>query len=111
MKRLNTTTEWVGLLEQSGVKPFIILKVSLTCSLSGYVVRDMGKLGKEIEDITYKVVVQESRDVSDAIAEDLGITHETPQIIILQKGKVIYEAHHEEIEASTVQSVLADLKD
>ncbi len=45
----------------------------------------------------YLVIVQMDRVVSNAIAGDLQVKHESPQLLILQDGKGIWQATHDKI--------------
>jgi bacillithiol system protein YtxJ len=38
------------------------------------------------------------RDVSNAIAEKSGVTHQSPQLIVIHNGQVVYDASHGEID-------------
>ena len=42
----------------------------------------------------YCVVVQYARDVSDHLAEALGVKHETPQAILVADGEARHVASH-----------------
>ena len=42
------------------------------------------------------------RDISAAIAEKLNVIHQSPQAILIQNGKVLYQDTHSEIEASDI---------
>ena len=45
----------------------------------------------------YLIIVQKQPALSENIAKRFDIKHESPQIIILNKGKVSYTAHHNNI--------------
>jgi bacillithiol system protein YtxJ len=58
--------------------------------------------------VSYKVItVQTHRNVSDAVAQRLGIRHETPQAILLRDGKAVWNASHFRITASQLDQVLS----
>ena len=42
------------------------------------------------------------RPISNAIAEELNVVHQSPQAIVLVGGKVIYDASHSDISATTI---------
>ncbi|HKS16972.1 MAG TPA: bacillithiol system redox-active protein YtxJ [Planctomycetota bacterium] len=48
------------------------------------------------------------RDVSKAIAEKLGVTHESPQAIVIKGGKVSGVLNHHEITGEAIDSMLRD---
>jgi len=41
-----------------------------------------------------RVVVQNHREVSNHIADRLGVTHQTPQVILVRNGKALWHASH-----------------
>ena len=47
------------------------------------------------------------RDISHAIAERLGVPHQSPQAILLSQGQVVYTASHSGISVTDMASVLA----
>ena len=49
--------------------------------------------------VVYQVAVDQHRDLSDYIAEQLGVRHESPQAFVLQAGEIRWAATHYAIEA------------
>ena len=47
-----------------------------------------------------------NRDVARKITADLGITHESPQVIIISDGKVVYQNSHMSIRPNEMLSHL-----
>lgn len=47
------------------------------------------------------------RDLSSSISDRTGVRHESPQVLIIDKGECRYHASHMEISAATIQSALA----
>jgi bacillithiol system protein YtxJ len=39
------------------------------------------------------------RDISNAIAHQFGVTHESPQLLLIKDGKAIYNVSHSDIDA------------
>lgn len=104
MKIITTKNEWQQLLIQSEKQPVIIFKHSATCPISAAAHRQMQEFeGDPIDASISKVIVQNSREVSDQIAEDLGIEHESPQVIIMVKQQSVYDVSHHSIEADDVR--------
>jgi bacillithiol system protein YtxJ len=60
------------------------------------------------QDPRYAVVtVQTHRDVSNAVAVRLGVRHETPQAIIVRRGKAVWSASHFRVNAASIQKALS----
>jgi len=46
------------------------------------------------------------RDISDAVAQEFQVLHQSPQLIILQHGQVVHHASHSAIVPSSVNQFL-----
>ena len=105
MSLFRKTTHLSEILEESEKQPVTIFKYSNDCGSSA---RLAEKLKKEMlntecltfgkpEPIIYQITVQREPVLSEKIAEWFQIRHETPQIIVVEKGKAIYTASHSQI--------------
>ncbi len=99
---LDTTEKLEQLISESAEKPVVLFKHSTTCPISAGVYQEISSADADIN----LVIVQNSRNVSTAIAEKTGIRHESPQAIVLKNGKVIYSASHYDVTASDVEEIL-----
>lgn len=104
MKRLSSIEAWRELLENSGEQPFILFKISMTCASSVTARKEMKALETTLP--IYAVFVQMDRDVSNAVESDLGVKHESPQLLILKDGKGIWQATHYHIKRSIVRDAI-----
>ena len=93
-------------LARSQEEPVILYKHSSTCPLSAAARSEMVHFVQDEDVPVYEVVVQEARPASNRIAEELGIRHETPQVIILERGRPLFDASHRDITAQTVRQAL-----
>jgi len=97
-------------IAESRERPVLLFKHSRYCGVS---CEALDELQSHIESQTeagaaYKMVtVQTHRPVSDAIAQRLGIRHETPQAILLRNGKPVWNASHFRITASQLNQALS----
>ena len=96
------TTSISEILEHSHREPVIIFKYSNDCGTSDDLVSKLENAvaKKSIISPIYKITVQDQPTLSKNIAEHFEIKHETPQIIILNKAKVTYTAHHRGIKVA-----------
>ncbi len=46
------------------------------------------------------------RSISDKIASDFNIEHQSPQLLLIKKGECIYNASHNQIAVDSVKDVL-----
>ncbi len=111
MNRLPLTSEqqFRDLLIESGNRPVAVFKHSTRCSVSSMAKRSLESDWQTATDGMpfYLLDLLQHRDVSNLIAETLGVTHQSPQLIIIKNGKAVYHASHSEIDVhEAVESVL-----
>lgn len=96
-------------IAESAERPVLLFKHSRYCGVS---CEALDELQSHIEAsasgaVSYRMItVQTHRPVSDAIAQRLGLRHETPQAILLRDGKVIWNASHFRITATQLDQAL-----
>lgn len=99
---LNSTEQLDRLFEQSNEKPIVLFKHSLTCPISAGVHQEISNADADIN----MVIMQNARNVSEAIARKTGVRHESPQAIIIKDGEVVYHASHYDVTAADVNEEL-----
>ena len=83
-------------------KKVAIFKHSTRCFISKSVLKNFEK---EVENSDknvdyYFLDLLAHRDLSNKIADDLGVTHQSPQLIVLENGVVVNHASHQSISLS-----------
>lgn len=107
-----TTVSAVGQFEQllatSADRPVLLFKHSYSCGISAEAFDELiAHLDREAAEVTYALVtVQTHRDVSNAVAKQLGIRHETPQAILIRDGRVVWSASHFRVNAASLGKAL-----
>lgn len=91
-------------LERARSEPIVIYKHSAICPISSRMQRQVAALDRAGDPPVYRVVVQDARDVSDAIAERLGVRHESPQALVVYDDAAIYDASHGRISADDLRT-------
>jgi bacillithiol system protein YtxJ len=91
-------------LAQSNGEPVIIFKHSDSCGISARAHTQMS----ELEHPVGLVTVQTARAVSDEIRKRMGLAHETPQVMIVSDGKVVWTASHGQVKAAAVEAALEE---
>jgi bacillithiol system protein YtxJ len=56
------------------------------------------------------VLVIEDRELSDALEEQFGIQHESPQAIVISQGNPVWHANHYRVTASALEGAIAEQK-
>jgi hypothetical protein len=52
------------------------------------------------------VTVQTHRAISNAVAQRLGVRHETPQALLIRDGRVVWSASHFRVTAAAVEDAI-----
>lgn len=104
---ITSVDDWKKVLEQSREKPVVVLKHSTTCPISANAYGEFNSFDKPID--RYLVKVIEHRPVSNEIATDLGIKHESPQAFVLANGKAVWNASHWKITKKELDKVTETL--
>ena len=93
--------------DRSEQEPIVLYKHSATCGISRRARHRLEPLAAADDaPPVFEVVVQEARPVSNAIAERLGIRHETPQVIVLWQREAVFDTSHSRITADVVREHL-----
>ena len=99
MNHFKETTHLSEIIEQSDQNPVIIFKYSNNCNSSSRLYKKLEKMKDDgaLNFPIYLVTVQVQSVLSKKIEEHFEIKHQSPQIIILNKRKVVYNANHNSI--------------
>lgn len=95
---IDTTKSFEQLAERSKKQPVVIFKHSLTCPISAAAYDQMARFDGEVA----LVEVQMARELSREIENRLGVAHQSPQVIVLRNGQVVWNASHFDVTASAV---------
>jgi len=98
--------QWQDLLNQSMNESVFLFKHSIRCGVSSMVLRRFEKQMHERNKKYYFLNILANRNLSDWIADELNIRHESPQLIVLKDAKVIaYDSHYNLLDISKEISV------
>ena len=92
--------------------PQIIFKHSPRCGISSMVLRrfEASELLKSSMGTYWLLHVIENRAVSNALANDFNVRHESPHDLVFYKGKLVYHAAPSTFAAAQLDIVLDDVK-
>jgi len=96
--RVTEMSSFEEMVERSQERPIVLFKHSLTCPISAAAYDQMAEFPSEVS----LIEVQRARELSSEIENRLGIAHESPQVIVLRKGQVVWNASHFGITADAV---------
>jgi len=95
--------EWINLTEASQLdlikelsaeKSVVIFKHSIRCSISSMA---KSRLERQVQPAGvpfYYLDLINYRQLSNAVAADFQVQHQSPQVLIIRKGECIYEESH-----------------
>lgn len=90
--------------EESKDKTIGIFKHSTRCGISRMVLKNFEKQYSDNENVKlYFLDLVKYREVSNAVADELSVRHESPQFILLKNEEVVYHASHQDIEAEKLE--------
>jgi len=83
--------------DNSFVRPQVIFKNSTRCSVSSGALSRLNRNDDPENADFYLLDLIRYRHISNEIAEQFGITHESPQLLLIWQGKVVYHESHSRI--------------
>ncbi|MEH7276767.1 bacillithiol system redox-active protein YtxJ [Neobacillus vireti] len=93
LTKIDTFEQFEDVLKKD--EPFFLLKHSITCPISDAAYKEYEKFSGEDESVpTYYLAVQEARPLSIEIAEKFEIKHESPQVLLFNKGEAVWNTSH-----------------
>ncbi len=89
----------------SGKNPQIIFKHSTRCSISSMAKNRLDKNHSPTGMDFYYLDVINNRNISNKIAEEFSVHHQSPQVLIIKDGKCVYDESHSGIHLDEIKSV------
>ena len=109
---VNSNVNWIPLtdvsqlyeiVENSNDKTIGIFKHSTRCSISRFALKQFEKeynLDDKVD--LYFLDLLNHRDISNEIANQFQVVHQSPQLILIKNGVAVYNTSHGEIDASQI---------
>ena len=103
--RLNSLEQLDSIKKESYDQLVLIYKHSTRCGISSMVLNRLERdWSKDLITIkTYYLDLIAFRNVSNAIAEVFKVYHESPQVLLIKDGEVIFDASHSSISAESLK--------
>ncbi len=108
---LTDISQLADIKQKSQEHPIVMFKHSTRCSISSMA---LSRLERGWDDSAlpqveaYFLDLIAYRQISNAVAEEFGVYHQSPQIMIIVDGGVIYDESHMGISFSSLKSALAE---
>lgn len=104
---LTTPEQLVSLTQSSAQKPQVIFKHSTRCSTSSLVLNRLDRETSPSSVDFYFLDLLKYRSLSNKVAEDFQVHHESPQILVILNGRCVYDESHMGID---LQEILTQAK-
>jgi bacillithiol system protein YtxJ len=106
-----TRQDFARLLQHSHDRPVFLLKHSTRCPIS----RSAWRCYEELDDTKpdaglWKVLVVENASLSSEIAREVGVRHESPQLLLLYKGEVLWHDSHWSLTLEAMEEALRGVR-
>lgn len=108
-QKLQSADQIEDIKAQSMEKPVLIFKHSTRCSISGMSMSRVSRQWKpedEAKITPYLLDLISYREVSGLVADEFETPHQSPQILIIKGGKMVYTDSHFGISYSGIMSKL-----
>ncbi|MCW3084441.1 MAG: bacillithiol system protein YtxJ [Bacteroidetes bacterium] len=105
---LSEENQLVEIYERSfepDIKGIILFKHSTRCGISSMAKSRLERYGN-FDAPVYYLDLLSYRNLSDKIAGQYDVEHQSPQVIIIKNGKCVYTASHSEIDFASIQTFL-----
>ncbi len=107
--QVTSPEELDNILASDPERPKLFFKHSTRCSISAMVLRSFESEFTSDKCDLYFIDLLRHRDVSNAIADRTQVRHESPQVIVVKEGEVIYQASHSSVDARKIEKILDTL--
>ena len=103
-KTLESLSQLDEAVAQSHGSPQIIFKHSTRCIISKMALKQFEESLGEIPQHATLLFLDliSHRDISNAIAMQLGVHHESPQVVVIKKGQAVFHESHHSIDAVSI---------
>ncbi|MBC7888033.1 MAG: bacillithiol system redox-active protein YtxJ [Ferruginibacter sp.] len=106
---LTTLAQLADIKEQSKKKAQLIFKHSTRCSISGVVKNRLERSNPPGNVDFHFLDLISNRSVSNKIAEDFSVFHESPQVLLIKNGECIYDENHSGINMDDIEEQAAGI--
>ncbi|GAA0430785.1 bacillithiol system redox-active protein YtxJ [Lentibacillus halophilus] len=108
LNELQSNQELTQAWEHSVEEPVLVFKHSTTCPISATAFEQyqtfLESAGNDLNSYVIKVI--ENRDISNQLAEDTGVKHESPQVFLIRNKGVLWHTSHSNITADAIAGAM-----
>jgi bacillithiol system protein YtxJ len=104
---LNNIRQLAEIKELSKTRPQVIFKHSTRCSISTMAKSRLERNVQPDSGDFYFLDLLKHRSISDQVAEDFAVTHESPQVLLIKNTECVYEESHSGIQMDEITEQMA----
>lgn len=110
---LDTPEQLEAITALSFQKPVVIFKHSISCGISAMakhqLERDWDFTPEELSFFYLDLI--NFRPASNQVADHFGVTHQSPQVILIHQGRAVYNTSHHRISVQALRQALAAIQE
>src|SRR3954463_932484 len=106
---LTQESQLADIKEQSKIKPQLIFKHSSRCAVSGIARNRLERSVPKADVDFYFLDLIRNRQISNKVAEEFSVYHESPQVLLIKDGKCVYDESHSGINMTEIEEKAATL--
>ena len=100
---LTSSSQLSDIKDRSKNKPQVIFKHSTRCSISGVAKNRLERAASPENIDFYFLDLIRNRDISNKIAEEFSVSHESPQVLVIKNGECVYDESHSGINMNDIE--------
>ena len=104
---LNNIQQLADIKELSKTRTQVIFKHSTRCSISSMAKTRLERNEQPESGDFYFLDLLKHRSISDQIAEDFSVAHQSPQILLIKNSECVYEESHSGIQMDEIAEQMA----
>jgi len=97
-KVLSEEGQLPAIMEESKERPVVLFKHSTRCSISSMAKSRLERSTQPENMSFYYLDLIRYRGISNKIADDFQVAHESPQVLVIRNGECIYDESHNGIQ-------------
>jgi bacillithiol system protein YtxJ len=101
--QLTSERQLADIRERSKTKPQVIFKHSIRCGISSMALSRLERTYVPMNADFYLLDLISNRSISNRIAADFDVPHESPQVLIIADEKCVYDESHSGINMDEIE--------
>ena len=102
--KLTEKNQLNDLIRESYVTPVLFFKHSIRCSISSMAKNRLENNWNMENVVPVYLDLINFRNLSNQLAEEFGVVHASPQVILVKDGKCIFTASHNAIDVESIEN-------